>query len=99
MLGARAPLGPISFISMQFSGKSLLNNRFLPISGIGAPLPPGNPGTATEDYKNFKQSLVLLFGIVLILHFKKIEITHGGPLSFCLSLQEYNHFILSKSYS
>ena len=42
------PLGPISFISMQFLAKILPNSRFLPqTQGLAPRL--GNPGSAFED--------------------------------------------------
>ena len=43
---ARPPLGPISFILMQFLAEILPNNRFKPqTQGLVPPPPPGNPGS------------------------------------------------------
>ena len=43
------PVGPISFIFMEFSGKIWPNNRLVPPLGL-TPLRLGNPGFATADH-------------------------------------------------
>ena len=44
--GCAPPLGPISFILMQFSGKKLAKKRLAPPFGVGVPRLRG-PGSAT----------------------------------------------------
>ena len=56
--GRTLPIGPISFIFMQFSAKILQNNRFsAQTQGLALPR-LGNPGSATVEVMNFMTLMV-----------------------------------------
>ena len=59
-LGTPSP-GTITFIFMQFSAKTLPNNRFSTQTWSWRPRPPprlGNAGSATDKYKRYNRSVV-----------------------------------------
>ena len=59
--GPSPPLGPISFIFVQFSAKIVPNNGLPQLSGVDAPIPfpVGNPGSGTKTTLDREKKLVL----------------------------------------
>ena len=97
-LGARAPLGPISFIFLQFSGNSWPNTRFAP-QPLGLVLPLGNPGSVTA-----KSSIVIMVN-PLSLNCSYKRVGTGEEAETCqrsiqsFFLQTFCHFCLTPCVS